>query len=144
MRTKISITLFILNAILGSLGLGANLDDVRGYLGAPDDIGKGIGKVRINRYFGGSLEISFLNDKVVLFAIYLTKGILGENSDPELLTLDVPKDLSTNETLLVEWLSTNGLSTSLIVDDGSCKSWKVNNGVVLTFVDAKLDSIQLS
>lgn len=144
MKSIISIYSFIINCLIGNLTISTGIDELRKVLGRADDSGKGIGKVVIERYFGGSLEVSFLNQTVVMVGIYFSKGILASDSINEYISLDIPQEVLDNSSALLCWLEEHNLSASLLYSDDESSSWKISNGIVLTYINGSLDSIQLS
>jgi hypothetical protein len=143
MSSSISLASLILKGVLGSIGLGALLDEVRQLIGEPEDFGRGMGKVKIERYFGGSLEISFLNNAVVLIAVYLKRGVLSNGTMLQ-MNCDFPVGIDSNEKNFFAWLDREGIVYQVYGDDEQSSSWKLNNGVVVTFVDSGIESIQVS
>jgi hypothetical protein len=143
MSSSISLSLLLLKGLLGSIGLGALLNQVRQLTGEPEDFGRGMGKVKIERYFGGSLEISYLNNAVVLIAVYLKRGLLSKGTMLQ-LNSDYPMGIDSNEKEFLAWLDREGVVYQVYGEDEQGSSWKLDNGVVVRFSDGSMESIQVS
>jgi hypothetical protein len=143
MSLSISLAMLVLKGLFGSIGIGAFWDDVSRLIGEPEDIGRGMGKVKIERYFGGSLEISYLNNAVVLIAVYLKRGILTNGTTLQ-LNSDFPLSIDSDEEGFLEWLDSEGVKYQVYAEDEQSTSWKLDSGAVVTFVDGGLESIQVS
>jgi len=143
MNSSLSLAKFILKGLLGSIGLGTLLDEVRQLIGEPEDFGRGVGKVKIERYFNGGLEISYLNHMVVLIAVYLRRGVLSNGAMIQ-LNKDFPVGVDGREKEFLTWLDQEGVVYQVYGADEQSSSWKLGSGAVVTFVDGNMDSIQVS
>jgi hypothetical protein len=140
MGTTINLADFIESGLLGSITLGTSKDEVRSYMGPPSDIGVGLGKVKIENYFGGVFEVSYLNGIVVLLAVYLSKRKVCD----AVLALDLPTIVLESELAFTEWATSKGLFFKELINGDGSRSWKMENGVVVIYKDGKLNSVQIS
>lgn len=129
---------------LNGIEIGSPSNSIRELFGEPEDIGKGLGKIKIEKYFGGSLEVSLLKNKVVLICIYFKKGMLNNFKDHEELHVEFPEGVLKNQSSFEKWLTKNNISYSTRDAGNSFFALSINEGVTIGFEAKDLITIQSS
>jgi len=127
MRVSISLTRLVLKGLMENIGISSVSNEVRQLIGDPEDIGRGMGKVKIEKYFGG---------------VYLNRGFLSMGKVHQ-LNIDFPENTERDEKGFLDWLDKEGIAYQNYGDDKQSFSWKFGSGAVVTFVDGVMESIQV-
>lgn len=141
MSKKLSLVQFILKGILGGLKTGAGIELLRSLFGQPDDYGEGIGKSKIEKYFGGGLEVANLKGRVIFIALYMNKGKLENHS---LFVNDLPVGVNKNKQQFLEWLDSQGVSYSTRNAGEDYTSIDIAGGASVGFDSESMITIQIS
>lgn len=140
MAQDLSMIVFVRTGVLGRLAVGEEDESVHKLFGSPDDVGRGLGDTVIERYAQGRLEVSFSRRRVVLIAIYPSRG--ADSAGGAYFVNDLPAGVEESSDFFGEWLSKGGVPFDVQCDDGDIYAYRIHAGVTATFTDGRLDSLQ--
>jgi hypothetical protein len=142
MSETASIVTFMRTGRLGPLEIGSPEASVRALLGPPDAIGRGSGKMLIQQYAGGRLELTLSKAKlVVLIALFPFRG---SKLSGVALVDDLPAGASESSAVLEQWLVQESLSFDIVDESSDSRVLRLATGVTVSFESGSLYTLQCS